>query len=99
MSLVRVTAIEPVNRYKPGDVFECPESEAREMEAMGLVKLALVPRNKMMPEPRNKANPTPAAGEDAPSFASPAAPRSPRSIAGLSPGGKRMGRPPGKSSR
>lgn len=99
MSLVRVTAIEPCNNYRPGETFECSEREARELEAIGLVKLGLTPRNKMMPEPVNKSNPSPAAGMDAQLSASPVARVSQKTTAVPSKTGKRRGRPPGKSSR
>lgn len=99
MSLVRVTAIEPCNSYRPGESFQCSEREAKELEALGLVKLALAPRNKMMPEPVNKANPSLAAGVVAMLSASPAAPASRKTTARLSKNGKPLGRPRARSSR
>jgi len=99
MSHVRVTAIEPCNNYRPGDTFECSEREAKELEGMGLVKLALTPRNKMMPEPANKTNPSGAAGTVLPSSALPAAHHSRAMTVAPSGTGKRRGRPPGRSSR
>lgn len=76
MTMVRVKAIEPCDSHKPGDVFEVPERQARELVDMRLVKMMAPPSNKMAPAAKNKAVPSPAAGRVRTSSASPVAPRS-----------------------
>lgn len=95
---VIVTAIQPFNSHKPGDVFELSEREAAQAEAKGLVKMQVPVSNKMKVEPENKANPSPAGGEGVRSSASPAARVSQQTTARPSGTGRRRGRPPGKSS-
>lgn len=99
MSTVKVIAIEPCNQHRPGDRFETSEHEARELVAAGLVKMALAPANKMMPDPINKAHPSPAAGEAQMSSALPAAQVLPQTTAAPSKTGARRGRPPGSGRR
>jgi uncharacterized membrane protein len=77
MTKVFVRAIEPCDGHKPGDRFEVPERQARELVQLGLVKMMAPLQNKMAPAPANKANPSPAAGRVRRSSASPAARVSP----------------------
>lgn len=95
---ITVTAIEPFNSHKPGDVFELTEREANHAVSKGLVKMQVPHSNKMKLEPENKANPSPADGAAPLSSASPAARVSLQTIARPSATGRRRGRPPGKSS-
>ena len=89
MSNVEMVAVEPVNRYKPGDRFHVTEREAEQLEGKGLAKMIAPPKNKMAAEPENKANPSPAAGEASPSSASRAARVSPKPTARKSGVGSR----------
>ena len=100
MSLVRVMAIEPCNNHRPGDMFECSEREAQELEGLGLVKMNLAPRNKMRQEAENKDNPpAPAAGAVVPWSASPAAQASQPSNVPASKRGARKTPARGRRSR
>jgi len=76
--MVRVKAIEPCDSHKPGDVFEVPERQARELADMRLVKMLAPPANKMAEPAKNKSVPSPAAGRVRTSSASPVARRSPQ---------------------
>lgn len=73
MSKVEVIAIEPCNAHRPGTRFECGLSEARELEAKGLVKMHGPHSNKMRKAPLDKQNPSSAAGKEQRASASPAA--------------------------
>lgn len=94
MSMVRLVAVEPVNRYRPGEDFETTEREANLLVAKGLAKMAVpVTQNKMTGPTSNKANPSPAAGEAQQSSASQAARVSPPTTATPSATGRPRGRP------
>jgi len=88
MSKVKVTAIDSVNGFNPGEQFEVSEREARQMEEKGLVKMLGAVQNKMAPAPANKANPSKAAGEAPKSPASRAAQASKKTTAKKSVAGK-----------
>jgi len=90
---ITVTAIEPFNSHKPGEVFELTEREATHAELKGLVKKLAPFSNKMKAEPENKANPSPADGGEVRSFASPAAQVSPQTTVKPSGTGRPRGRP------
>ncbi len=89
MTTVKVTAIEPFNNHRPGDVVEVTEREAKQLVDKRLAKMAVEPSNKMAPDAErgNKANPSPAAGEASRSSASPAVPASAKTTAKKSAGG------------
>jgi hypothetical protein len=93
MTTVTVTAIEPFNSHKPGEVFELTEREAKAAEAKGLVKMRVPVSNKMKVESENKQNPFMAGGEGAPLSASPAARVSRQTTAKPSGTGRPRGRP------
>jgi hypothetical protein len=81
MSLVKIIAIEPFNGLQPGQALDTSEREAKQLIDRGLAKMAVTVANKMAVPVPNKANPTRAAGAAQRSFASPAAPVSPPTIA------------------
>lgn len=86
---MELIAIEPHDGHTPGDRYEAPDRQAKQLIEKGLAKAAPAPRNKMAPSGANKANPSPAAGRARTSSASPAARRSPAKTSNASGSGAR----------
>lgn len=88
MPIVKVIATEPHDGHRPGSVYTCSDSRAKELIGKGLVKIKGPAANKMIATtPSNKKSPISAAGGNAKSSASRAAPASQQKTVKPSAGG------------